>query len=63
MKKTENNLSQDELRQKIDGFSLEQDDSETNKDSYKIVDQSLYLTHSADMDENENTTPSHGNKF
>jgi hypothetical protein len=63
MKKTENKISQDKLRQKIDGFSMEQTNEETNKDSFKIVDQSLYATHSADLDEKENITPSHRNKL
>lgn len=34
-------FSQDELRQKVDGFSLESDKDETEK-SYKTTDQGVY---------------------
>lgn len=52
-------LSEDELRQKVDGFSMEHTNSinhtdsmeDTNENtSYKIVDEPLYQTHSASFD-------------
>lgn len=52
--KNKKGLSQDELRQKVDGFSMKHTDEETSKDSYKIVNEPLYQTHSADYDEVKN---------
>lgn len=52
--KKNNKLSQDELRQKIDGFSIENNINEGSQESFKIVDQPIYKTHSADYDEVKN---------
>jgi hypothetical protein len=35
-------LSQDELRQKVDGFSLDKKTDETSELSYKTTDQGVY---------------------
>jgi hypothetical protein len=40
--KNKNTLSQDELRQKVDGFSMKPTDEKTTKNGYKIVDEPLY---------------------
>lgn len=48
--KNKNNLSEDELRQKVDGFSMKH----TDESGYKIVNEPLYPTHSADYDKIKN---------
>ena len=50
MTKNRNSLSEDEFRQKVDGFSMKHTDEKTIKSGYKIVDEPLYATHSADYD-------------
>lgn len=52
--KNKNNLAEDELRQKVDGFSMKHSDKKTIKEGYIIVDEPLYPTHSADYDEIKN---------
>jgi hypothetical protein len=42
MMKNKNTLSQDELRQKVDGFSMKPTDDKPTKNGYKIVDEPLY---------------------
>jgi hypothetical protein len=49
--KNKKKLDQDELRQKVDGFSMEHNNNDTTQEGYKIVDVPLYKTHSADFDE------------
>lgn len=49
--KNKKSLSDDELRQKVDGFSMKIADEKTENSGYKIIDQQLYPTHSADYDE------------
>jgi len=52
--KKKNNLAEDELRQKVDGFSMKNIDEREIKNGYKIVNEPLYPTHSADYDEIKN---------
>lgn len=56
--KNRNSLSEDELRQKVDGFSMNHTGDKTEKDGYKIVDQPLYPTQSADYDKIKNNKQS-----
>lgn len=52
--KNKNTLSEDELRQKVDGFSMKHSDQKADKKDNKgfiIVDQPIYPTHSAYYDE------------
>ena len=51
MMKNKKNLSEDEFRQKVDGFSIDKTNAETAETGYKIVDYPLYRTHSLDYDE------------
>lgn len=53
MMKKKNNLSEDEFRQKVDGFSMKHTDEKTIKNGYKIVNEPLYPTHSADYNKNK----------
>ncbi len=48
MMKNKNNLSEDELRQKVDGFSINPTNENTIENGYKIVNEPLYKTHSID---------------
>jgi hypothetical protein len=50
MMNNKNNLSEDELRQKVDGFSMKHTDDNTTKKGYKIIDEPIYATHSADYE-------------
>jgi hypothetical protein len=52
--KDKNSLSEDEFRQRVDGFSMEHTDEKTQKNGYKIVDEPLYPTHSVDYDKIKN---------
>lgn len=52
--KNKNNLAKDEFRQKVDGFTMNNNDEKTIKDGYEIVDEPLYQTHSASYDEIKN---------
>jgi hypothetical protein len=57
MMKNRNTLSEDELRQRVDGFSMNHSDKNSDKKDNKgfiIVDQPIYPTHSADYDEGTN---------
>lgn len=54
MMKNNNNLSEDELRQKVDGFSLKHNGENAIESGYKIVNEPLYPTHSADYDKIKN---------
>lgn len=52
--KNKNNLSEDELRQKIDGFSMKQTDEKADTNDHTgfiIVDQPIYPTHGAEYSE------------
>jgi hypothetical protein len=40
--KNKKNLSQDDLRQKVDGFSLENKNSNIEENRYKTTDQGVY---------------------
>jgi hypothetical protein len=48
MMKNKNNLTEDEFRQKVDGFSMTNTDEKTAESGYKTVNEPLYQTHSAD---------------
>lgn len=50
MMKNNNNLSEDELRQKVDGFSINTTNENTIENGYKIVNEPLYKTHSGVYD-------------
>lgn len=52
--KNRKTLSEDELRQRVDGFSMKHSDKKADKKDKKgfiIVDQPIYPTHSADYDD------------
>jgi hypothetical protein len=50
MMKNKKNLSEDEFRQKVDGFSMKNTDESSAETGYKIVNEPLYQTHSANYD-------------
>lgn len=54
MMKNKNSLSEDELRQKVDGFSINPTNENTIENGYKIVNEPLYKTHSVDYDKIKN---------
>jgi hypothetical protein len=54
MMKNKDNLSEDDFRQKVDGFSMKHTNEKTIKEGYKIVNEPLYPTHSADYDKIKN---------
>jgi hypothetical protein len=52
--KNKNNLSEDDFRQKVDGFSMRHTDEKTIKNGYKVVDEPLYPDHSVDYNKIKN---------
>jgi hypothetical protein len=49
--KNNKSISEDELRQEIDGFSLEDTEENMTENKYKTNDLAAFPTHSADYDE------------
>ena len=55
-------LSEDEFRQKVDGFSIDKANEETVETGYKIVDYPLYQTHSLDYDKTRDNKENKGSE-
>ena len=58
--KNKKSLSEDEFRQKVDGFNIDKSSEETAETGYKIVDYPLYQTHSLDYDKTRDVKENKG---
>jgi len=60
--KNKKSLSEDEFRQKVDGFSIDPANDKTAETGYKIVDYPLYQTHSLDYDKTRDVKKNKGSE-
>lgn len=60
--KNKKGLSEDEFRQKVDGFSIDPANDEMGETGYKIVDYPLYQTHSLDYDKKRDDKENKGSE-